>query len=117
MPTLYRARVLLGRTLVNPGLLLVIAAGVYLAAKGHDWKQFFVQWAIAASVVQGALEGAFAVRQSRQLAELATRDVEVAGSGPVSWSEEFVATRNRNNLISIAMAIIVLATVYVMTVN
>jgi hypothetical protein len=115
--TLYRARVLLGRTLVNPGLLLVVIAGVYLAAHGHDWKEFFVQWGIAAAVVLGALEGALVMRQSRKLAELATRDIDAAAGGSVSWSEEFVAGRSRNSMISIAMAIIVLATVYVMTVN
>jgi hypothetical protein len=117
VPALYRARFLLGRMLVNPGLLLVVIAGVYLAAHGHDWKEFFVQWGIAAAVVLGALEGAFAMRQSRTLAELATRDVETAGAGPVSWSEEFVLSRGRYGIVSIVMAIIVLATVYVMSVN
>jgi hypothetical protein len=117
VPALYRARVLLGRMLVNPGLLLVLIAGIYLAAHGHDWKEFFVQWGIAAVVVLGGLEGAVAMRQSRTLAELAARDVDAAGSGSVSWSEEFVQARGRSDLVSIAMAIIVLATIYVMSVN
>jgi hypothetical protein len=67
--------------------------------------------------VLGALEGALAMRQSRKLAEIAERDVQAAGTGPVNWSEEFVLNRGRNGIVSLAMAIIVLATVYVMVVT
>lgn len=117
VPLIHRVRVLLGRTLVNPGLLLVVVAGVYLAAHDHVWKQFFVQWGIGAAVVLGALEGAIAMRQSRQLAEIAARDVEASGDGPVSWSEEFLSRRTRADQVAMLMAVLVLATVYVMTVK
>lgn len=117
VPMIHRVRVLLGRTLVNPGLLLVVVAGVYLAAHYHVWKQFYVQWGIGAAVVLGALEGAVVMRQSRKLAALAARDVEAAGDGPVNWSEEFVTTRGRADMWSMLMAVLVLATVYVMTVK
>lgn len=57
------------------------------------------------------------MRQSRKLAALAARDVEAAGDGPVNWSEEFVTTRGRADMWSMLMAVLVLATVYVMTVK
>jgi hypothetical protein len=117
VPMIFRVRVLLGRTLVNPGLLLVVAAGIYLASDLHLWKQFYVMWGLGAAIVLGALEGAVAMRQSRKLAELAASDIESAGSGSVSWSEEFITRRGRADMVSMLMAVLVLATVYVMTVK
>ena len=117
MPVLLRARVMLGRGLVNPGLLVVAAAGVYLAAHLHLWHQFFVQWGIAAAVVLGALEGAYVIRSSKKLAVLADRDIEAAGLGDVQWSDEYLAARGRFEQVGAVMALIVIVTAYVMTVQ
>ena len=84
MPVLHRVRVNLGRSLVNPGLLVVVIAGVYLASHLHQWSHFYVQWGIAAAVVIGGLEGSFVIPQEKRMAELAARDIEAAGDGEVS---------------------------------
>ncbi len=57
MPPLHRVRVIVGRSLVNPGLLVVVIAGVYLASHLHQWSRFYVQFGIGAAVVLGGLEG------------------------------------------------------------
>src|SRR5664279_2191327 len=44
LPVLHRIAYTVERLLVNPGLLLVLLAGIYLASKGHHWSDFFVQW-------------------------------------------------------------------------
>ena len=117
MPVLHRARALIGRALVDPGLLVVVIAGVYLASHLHLWSHFFVQWGIAAAVVIGGLEGALVIPQAKRLAELASRDVERAGVGGVQWGSGYVTARNRANLVGWAQALLVAATVVVMTVQ
>ncbi len=117
MPVLHRVRVNLGRSLVNPGLLLVVIAGVYLASHLHQWSHFYVQWGIAAAVVIGALEGSFVIPQEKRMAELASRDIEAAGGGEVEWGRDYVAARNRASLVGWSMALLVAATVVVMTVQ
>jgi hypothetical protein len=116
-PTLLRVRIIIGRSLVNPGLLVVLAAGIYLAADGHMFKQFFVQWGIAAVVVLGALEGAYMIRASKKLAEIAQRDVDATPSGEVTWSDEYVSARTRYDQVGVLMLGIVLVTAFLMTVN
>ena len=115
MPLLHRVRVIVGRTLVNPGLLVVVIAGVYLASHGHDWSHFYVQWGIGAAVVIGGLEGSVVIRQEQRLAELASRDIDAAGAGEVEWSGDYVAVRGRADLVGRAMALLVAVTVVVMT--
>jgi hypothetical protein len=117
MPVLHRVRVTIGRSLVNPGLLVVVIAGVYLASHLHAWSDFFVWWGIGAALVLGGLEGSFAIPQEKRLARLATRDIEAAGGGEVRWSGDYVTTRNRSHLVGWAMALLVAATVVVMTVR
>jgi hypothetical protein len=116
-PVLHRVRIVIARSLVNPGLLVVLAAGIYLAADAHLFKQFFVQWGIAAVVVLGGLEGAYMTRTSKKLAELSQRDVDAAAGGEIKWSDEYVSARSRYDQIALLMAAIVLVTGFLMTVN
>jgi hypothetical protein len=118
LPVLLRVRQLLGRSLVNPGLLIVVIAGVYLAAHGHQWKQFYVQWGIGAVLVIGALEGSFVMRQSGKLADLAERDINAsAGAAEVTWSSEYLAARTRADQVNAVLAMLVVVTIFLMVVQ
>jgi hypothetical protein len=121
LPLLHRVRVVIGRTLVNPGLLVVVVAGVYLASDGHEWSHFYVQWGLAAALVIGGLEGAVVIRQEKRLAELAARDVGAAGggarAGEVEWSGDDARMRRRADRVASGMALLVAITVVVMTVQ
>jgi hypothetical protein len=117
VPVVLRVRQLLGRNLVNPGLLLVVAAGVYLASEQHQWHEFYVEWGIGAVVVIGALEGAFVGRQSGRLAELAERDISAAATGDFTWSNEYLAARGRADQVNALLAVLVVVTIFLMVVQ
>ena len=117
VPAFHRVRVILGRSLVNPGLLLVVLAGVYLSAELHQWNQFYVQWGIGAVLVIGALEGIFVIRQSGELAALAQRDIDAAAGGQVTWSSEYLSARGRAGQVAFLMALLVVSTVFFMVVQ
>ena len=117
VPLLHRVRKILGRSLVNPGMLIVVIAGVYLAFDLHEWSQFFVQWGLGAVIVIGALEGSYVIRHADQLADLAQRDVDAAGGGQVQWSQEYLDARTRADQINALLAVIVLVTVFLMVVQ
>ncbi len=116
-PLLHRVRMVVGRSLVNPGLVVVLAAGIYLAADLHQWHEFYVQWGIAAIVVLGGLEGGVVIRQSKKLAELAERDVAASSATEINWSAEYVAARARADQVNALMALIVLVTIFLMVVQ
>lgn len=117
LPWFFRMQAVVGRRLISPGLLVVLIAGIYLASKLHQWKEFYVQWGIAAVVVIGALEGAVMVRSETKLAELAERDVGAAGEGQVTFSPEYEALFRRTGLIGALLMLIIVLTVYFMTVQ
>ena len=118
VPVLLRVRQLLGRSLVNPGLLIVVVAGVYLAADRHQWHEFYVQWGIGAVLVIGALEGAYVVRQTGRLAELAARDISASpASGEIAWSSDYLAARTRHDQVNVLLAMLVVVTIFLMVVQ
>jgi uncharacterized membrane protein len=123
VPWLLRTRQRLGRYLVNPGLLVVVIAGIYLASKLDQWSKFYVGWGIIAAVVLGALEGSYIVRPAGRLATLAERDLAAtavpAGGRRTSatWSPEYAAGIRRFTLIGNAMALIVVLTVFFMSIQ
>jgi len=118
VPAFFRRRLKLSRSFVNPGLLVVLAAGIVAAANHHLFKAFYVQWGIAAVIVLGGLEGALVVRQSKQLATLAESDIAAASpGGAVAWSAEYTSLRARYGQVGALMALIVIATVVIMIVK
>jgi len=120
IPALLRTRQTLGRYLINPGLLVVVLAGIYLASKEHQWSSFYVGWGIIAAIVLGALEGSVIIRAAGRLAPLAERDLAataVAAGGQrtsATWSGEYAALFRRFTLAGNAMAGIVALTVFFM---
>lgn len=100
-----------------PAMAVALAAGIYLAADGSHFKEFFVQWGFGAIILLGGLVGAFFAPSERRLAELADRDVAAAGTGAVTWSDEYMALRGRLVSVGTFAGVLILATVFVMAVK
>ncbi len=101
MPWLLRSRQRIGRYLVNPGLLVVLLAGIYLASSEHHWSAFFVQWGFAAVIVIGAIEGALVIPGSGRLAVVAEKDLAATGVAAggqrltATWSPAYLTAQRR----------------------
>lgn len=120
IPWLLRMRKRLGRMVVNPGLAVVVLAGLGLAADENVWGSFYVGWGIIAALVIGAVEGSVVIPRCGALAEIAERDLAataVPGGGQrtsAAWSDEYHATAGRLARASILTQAIVVITVFVM---
>jgi hypothetical protein len=122
LPLLHRIEVAIERRLVNPGLVIVLGAGIYLASEDHHWKDFFVQWGLGAVIVIGGIVGAFMIPRSKRAAELAERDLTASatpreGGGPpaVALSEEYRAITRQLALVGSLLSVLVLVTIFFMT--
>lgn len=120
IPWLLRARKSVGRYLVNPGLTVVVLAGIYLATDEHQWSHFYVGWGIIAAFVIGTVEGSFVIRRAGALADMAERDLAATAvpSGgrrtSATWSPEYTALERRFAAGGSLMAVIVVVTVFLM---
>lgn len=117
LPLLHRVEYTIERMLVNPGLLVVILAGIYLASKGHYWSQFFVQWGLAAAILIGALVGAVMIPTAKRAEQTAARDVAAAGEGEVELSVEYRALVRRLSTVGSLLSVLVLVTILFMVIQ
>ena len=117
VPLVHRIEYTVERMLINPGLLLVLLAGIYLASKGHYWSDFFVQWGLAAVVVIGALVGAVMIPTAKRAELAAARDVAAAGDGEIVLGEEYRALLRRLTAVGTLLSLLVLVTILFMALH
>ena len=114
LPAMHRAELALSRRLVNPGLLVVVLAGAYLASKSHQWGSFFVLWGVGVALLIGALVGSLLIPAEKRAIELIDRDVAAAGGGEVVAGDEYRATVRRLVLVGGGTSSLVLVTILFM---
>jgi uncharacterized membrane protein len=117
LPVLHRIEYTISRAMLNPALVVILAAGIFLASDGHHWKEFFVQWGIAAIVVIGGLVGAVLIPAAKAAEEAATRDLEGYSGGEFQPGADYRAATRRLNIVGSAASLLVLITIVIMAVK
>lgn len=113
-PTLFEAIRKVDNYLVNPAVFVVLLAGIYLMADGH-WGggDAFIIVGFVAIVVLMGLQHAFYRPQGLKAQALAERDLEAGDA----FSAEFEAVARRLGTVGMASGLIVVVTIFFMTVK
>jgi hypothetical protein len=117
VPFVHRMQAYIGKRLITGGMLILLIAGIYLASKEHQWKEFYVQWGLGVVIVLGALGGLFFGPNEERAAELAERDVAASSGGEVQFSAEYQAVSKRIAIVGTIANVLILASVYIMVVG
>ncbi len=117
LPLLHRIEYTIERWLINPGLLIVLVAGIFLASDGHHWSEFFVQWGIAIVVVIGALVGSVMIPTAKRAEQIAERDLAAAADGEIEMSAEYQALVRRLSTVGSLLSALVLVTILFMAIK
>jgi hypothetical protein len=113
----HRLQEQIGKRLIQPGLAVVLVAGIYLASDAGVWSEFYVGWGMAAAIVVGALGGMFFAPRERRLAVLADQDIAAAGEGPVTFGPEYQRINGQVARVGGLVSLLVLVTIVIMTVK
>jgi Predicted integral membrane protein (DUF2269) len=117
LPLLHRIEYTVERYLINPGLLLVVLAGIFLASDGRLWSQFFVQWGLGVAIVIGGLAGGVMIPTAKRAEQVAERDVASAGHGDPEMSDEYRALVRRLSTVGSLLSALVLVTILIMVIK
>jgi uncharacterized membrane protein len=100
------------RYLVNPGMIVLLAAGIYLLIDGPwETSDVFISVGFVAIIVLFGLQHAFFQPQTRRAKELAERDLKAGDQ----LSDEFLEVSGRIGKIGTLAGLIVIVTVFFMT--
>lgn len=113
MPVIHQAQSLIGRTIIGPGMVVILVAGIYLASDLDVWDQSWVSAPLLILLVIGAMAGMFFIPTERRLAELATRDLATGGE----LSEEYDSLLRRLQSMLYVAALLVLVAIFTMVVK
>jgi hypothetical protein len=114
LPLMHHVEYTINRFLINPGLLVVLAAGIFLASDGHQWGQFFVAWGVATVVVIGAVVGAVLIPTAKRAETTAERDIAASSGGKIEMSEEYRRLTRRAEVVGTLLSVLVLVTILFM---
>jgi hypothetical protein len=101
------------RVLVNPGMILLLVAGIIvLATSGSVWKgsQFFVVWGFLAIIALFGLQHGFFAPLMAKLQEVADRDL-AAGD---TFSDEFQTISQKIAQVGAATGLLIVVTIFIM---
>ena len=117
VPTMWRATETTSNFLVTPAALIALAAGLYLTIDAWDFGDLFVNVGLVAIILLLGLAHGFFRPQGRKAIELAERDIAAAGTGEVEFSDEYWAVSKRIAIVGSLAGIIILVTIFFMTVK
>jgi hypothetical protein len=126
LPILHRVEYTVERWLINPGLLVVVLAGIYLASDGHHWSQFYVQWGLGAAIVIGALVGSVMIPTAKRAEVLAERDLASGDADgrhrqtaqeAIAMSDEYRRLTRRLETVGSLLSVLVLVTILFMAIK
>jgi uncharacterized membrane protein len=117
LPVLHRIEYTISKLMLNPALLVILGAGIFLASDGHHWSEFFVQWGLGVVIVIGAVTGAILMPSAKRAEEAARRDLVGFSGGDFKPGEEYRAAIRRLNVVGSAASLLVLVTIVIMVVK
>lgn len=108
----------IGNKLVTPGGVVILLAGIYLAAVGnYDFGEVFVIIGVVIIVALLGAGHAFFAPTELRAAEVAERDIAAAGDGEVVLGPEYQALAKKLAAVGIAANLLVLVAIFVMVVK
>jgi uncharacterized membrane protein len=117
LPILHRIEFTVSRYLMNPVLVVVLGAGIFLASDGHHWSEFFVQWGLGVIVVLGGLVGAVLMPTAKRAEQAARTDLESYTGGDFQPGPEYRAATRALNIWGSLASVLVLVTILFMTIK
>ena len=113
-PVVIEAMQRVDRYIVTPGLIVILAAGIYLMSKGSwDASEGFITIGFIAIIALFGLQHGFFNPQMRKARELAERDLK----GGEALSEEFQEIGRRLGTVGPVTGLIVVVTIFFMVVK
>lgn len=115
LPYVHALQLAINRYMATPALLIILITGIYQVTEG-DWGfgSFWISATFAIVIVLGGLLGGYFVPTDRRLGALVTREVEAAGDGPVTLSDEYRSGARTEGILGSVTGLLIVVAIFLM---
>jgi uncharacterized membrane protein len=117
LPLLHRIEFEVFRWILNPALVVILGAGIFMASDAHRWRDFFVQWGLGAVIVLGGLVGSVLMPAAKRAEAAVRADLESWSGGDFEPGSAYRAAARRLSVVGSAASLLVLVTILFMVVK
>jgi uncharacterized membrane protein len=115
LPYVHSLQLAINRWLAMPGLAVVLITGMYQTADGEwSFSAFWISATFAIVIVLGGVLGAYFVPADKRLGAMAAREIEAAGDGPVTLSEDYQRQARTEAIMGTFAGVLIVAAIFLM---
>jgi uncharacterized membrane protein len=115
LPFVHRMQITINRYMAGPGLLVILATGIYQAIDGNwDFGAVWISASFLIVFVLGGLQGGYFIPTDRKLEEMVSGEIAAAGTGPVELSEDYLSKLRREGMFGGFAGFLVVAAILLM---
>jgi len=118
LPYVHRLQLTINRFIASPALLLILATGIYQASKGNwDFGAFWISGTFVIVFLIGGITGSYFIPADRRLEAMITEEIEAAGPGEFTPSEEYLRQARIEGIVGTVTGILIVIALYLMVVK
>ncbi len=118
LPFVHRLQLTINQYVANPALLLIVATGIYQVSEmGWSFGAFWISASFVIVIILGGLNGAYFIPSDRKLEAMLNSEIEAAGDGPFTPSEEYLNKAKVQGMLGPVMGILIVLAIYLMVVK
>lgn len=118
LPYVHRLQRTINRYIANPALLLIVVTGIYQVSEYNmSFGDFWISASFAIVIFLGAVTGAYFIPSDKKLEAMLNGEIEAAGDGPFTPSDEYMAKAKIQGMLGPVMGLAIVIAIYLMVVK
>ena len=115
LPYVHALQLAINRYMATPALLIVLITGIYQVSEGNwEFGSFWISATFAIVIIIGGLLGGYFVPADRRLGAMVTRELEAAGDGPVTLSDEYQRGARTEGILGSVTGLLLVIAIFLM---
>ena len=115
LPYVHRLGLAINRLLATPALVIVLITGVYQVSEGNwSFGDAWISASFAILIVIGGLLGGYFVPADRRLGAMVSRELEAAGAGPVTLSDDYQKAARTEGILGAVTGVLLVVAIFLM---
>ena len=115
LPYVHKLQMTINRALATPALLIILITGIYQVSEGNwEFGSFWISATFAIVIIIGGLLGGYFVPADRRLGAMVTRELEAAGDGPVTLSDEYQRGARTEGILGSVTGLLLVIAIFLM---